>query len=159
MEILEWSKEHLEDKLHGSGLDRGLELDFDNIIIAGHSSGAHVEVEFLKHYCDTVKAQILFSPVDGVDPFGFVQDYCITPGERLNFEMPTLVIPAGLDQVPGSSLPLWPACAPEKLSNLRFWNALNGNAWFINATSYGHIDFLEDDYQAVGDVSISIAII
>ena len=81
MEILQWSREHLEDKLHGSGLDRGLELDFDNIIIAGHSSGAHVEVEFLKHYCDTVKAQILFSPVDGVDPFGLIHDFTITPGQ------------------------------------------------------------------------------
>ena len=81
MEILEWSRENLEDKLHGSGLDRGLELDFDNIIIAGHSSGAHVEVEFLKHYCDTVKAQILFSPVDGVDPFGLIHDFTITPGQ------------------------------------------------------------------------------
>ena len=81
MEILQWSREHLQDKLHGSGLDRGLELDFDNVIIAGHSSGAHVEVEFLKHYCDTVKGQILFSPVDGVDPFGLIHDFAITPGQ------------------------------------------------------------------------------
>lgn len=81
MDILEWSRENLQDKLHDSGLDRGLELDFDNIIIAGHSSGCHVEVEFLKHYCDMVKGQILFSPVDGVDPFGLIHDFTITPGQ------------------------------------------------------------------------------
>ena len=47
----------------------------------GHSSGGHIEVEFLKHYCDLVKGQILFSPVDGVDPFGLIDEYTITPGQ------------------------------------------------------------------------------
>ena len=27
----------------------------------------------------------LLSPVDGLDPFGLVPIYCITPGEMLNF--------------------------------------------------------------------------
>ena len=71
----------MEEKLHGSGLDSGLQLDFDNIIVMGHSSGAHVVVEFLKQHCDLVRGQILFSPVDGVDPFGLIHNFAITPGE------------------------------------------------------------------------------
>ena len=43
----------------------------------------------------------MISPVDGVDPYGFIREYCITPGEKLNFETPTLIISAGLDGVPG----------------------------------------------------------
>ena len=91
----------MEDKLHGSGLDRGLELDLDNKILMGHSSGAHVVVEFLKHHCDMFKGQILFSPVDGVDPFGLIDDFTITPGQCVNYALPTLVLMAGLDGVPG----------------------------------------------------------
>ena len=75
----------MEEKLHGSGLDSGLQLDFDNIIVMGHSSGAHVVVEFLKQHCDLVRGQILFSPVDGVDPFGLIHNFAITPGEVLYF--------------------------------------------------------------------------
>ena len=77
----EWVLEHMEDKLHGSGLDGGLQIDFDNIVMMGHSSGAHVVVEFLKHHCEMVRGQILFSPVDGVDPFGLINNFAITPGE------------------------------------------------------------------------------
>lgn len=79
--VHEWVLEHMEDKLHGSGLDSGLQIDFDNIVMMGHSSGAHVVVEFLKHHCEMVRGQILFSPVDGVDPFGLINNFAITPGE------------------------------------------------------------------------------
>ena len=41
----------------------------------------------------------------------------------------------------------------DETSNLRFWNALNGEAWLINATDYGHgdllIEFLSDDVIGV----------
>ena len=41
----------------------------------------------------------------------------------------------------------------DKVANLRFWNALNGEAWYINATRYGHadllIEFLSDDVIGV----------
>ena len=71
----------MDDKLHDGGLDSGLQLDFDNLMIMGHSSGAHVVVEFLKQHCQLVRGQILFSPVDGVDPFGLIDNFAITPGQ------------------------------------------------------------------------------
>ena len=114
MTVHNWVVENMEDKLHAGGLDRGLELDFDNKIIMGHSSGAHVVVEFLKHHCDMFKGQILFSPVDGVDPFGLIDDFTITPGQYVNYALPTLVLMAGLDGVPGGLAGgLTPACVPE----------------------------------------------
>ena len=39
---------------------------------------------------------------------------------------------------------LVPPCASDELSNLRFWDALNGPAWFNNATSFGHVDFFDE---------------
>ena len=32
-----------------------------------------------------IQSLTLLSPVDGLDPFGLVPIYCITPGEMLNF--------------------------------------------------------------------------
>ena len=41
----------------------------------------------------------------------------------------------------------------DDVSNLRFWDAINGEAWLINATEYGHgdllIEFLSDDVIGV----------
>ena len=55
----------------------------------------------MKLGCHNVKGMSMLSPVDGVDPYGLVQEYCINPGEKLNFETPTLIMTSGLDGVPG----------------------------------------------------------
>ena len=39
-----------------------------------------------------------------------------------------------------------PPCAPTDLSNMRFYDALNGDAWLNNATLYGHVDFMNPDF-------------
>ena len=109
----------------------------------GHSSGNHVSVNYLRLGCHNIKGMVLISPVDGVDPFGFVEDFCIEPGKKLPFSTPTLVITAGFDSVPGYDVGgVVPSCAPPELSNLRFYNALNGQAWLNNATKFGHVDFM-----------------
>ena len=136
MTVHNWVVENMEDKLHAGGLDRGLELDFDNKIIMGHSSGAHVVVEFLKHHCDMFKGQILFSPVDGVDPFGLIDDFTITPGQYVNYALPTLVLMAGLDGVPGGLAGgLTPACVPEGFGKMRFYDAMPSNTVLWNRSN------------------------
>jgi len=145
--VQEWIEDNLEGKLHGDNINAGMHIDNDDVFLMGHSSGSHVIVEYLKHHCNKVKGQILFSPVDGLDPFGLVELFAITPGEYLNYEVPTLVIMAGLDNQPGFNIGnLVPACAPDDLSNTRFYNAMPGNTWFVNATAYGHGDCLDEFY-------------
>ncbi|XP_050709242.1 uncharacterized protein LOC126995274 [Eriocheir sinensis] len=112
--VLTWAEEHLEEKLHAKGLDEGVHLDLNNTVLSGHSAGAHVMVEYFKIGCGNIRAQVLFSPVDGVDPIGLIPEFCITPGEYLNFGLPTLHLMVGFDNVPApSGFP----CAPDDLCN------------------------------------------
>ena len=54
---------------------------------------------------------------------------------------------AGLDGEPGSLAgDLTPACVPEGLGNMRFYDALPGPTWMINATDYGHGDVIDEFY-------------
>lgn len=145
-DVMAWVEAHLADKLASEGNGAGLVLDPRTIFLMSHSAGGHVAVEYNKHHCADVKGQILMSPVDGFDPFGLVDLFAITPGEYLNFAVPTLVLSAGLDNVPGTDAlgGLVPPCGPEELANTRFYDAMPGNAWLLNATDYGHGDCLED---------------
>ena len=54
---------------------------------------------------------------------------------------------AGLDGVPGNLAgDLTPACVPEGLGNMRFYDAMPSKTWMINATKYGHGDVLDEFY-------------
>ena len=143
-----WAKENLLQKLLSDGFDSGLQLDFSTIFVMGHSSGNHITINYLKLGCHNVKGMVLLNPVDGVDPFGFVNDFCIVPGEKLPFSVPTLIMTAGYDSVPGFNLigDIVPPCAPEELSNMRFYEASNGPLWLNNATLFGHVDFMDPEW-------------
>ncbi len=41
----------------------------------------------------------------------------------------------------------FPPCAPDKLSNLRFYNALRAPKWLLNFTDYGHADMLDPFFR------------
>ncbi|XP_071542574.1 uncharacterized protein [Panulirus ornatus] len=148
--VLEWAEEHLEKRLHNSGVEDSVHLDLENLVLGGHSAGNHILVEYLKGTCGKVKGQVFISPVDGADPFGLLPIYCINPRQSLNYITPTLHLAAGLDSLPGFS---GIACAPEDLSNDRFYQALDPSSqrWSINATEFGHADFLDPPFaEAVG---------
>jgi len=112
--------------------------DFDKLLLSGHSAGNHVTCSFLRDSCGNQKAKgvVMMDPVDGYDPFGFIKTYCTTPGQKLNFDVPALLVRTGLD--PKVSLGV--ACAPDKISNQRFFDAWSGPIWMANATKYGHLD-------------------
>ena len=146
VKIDQWVQTHLvQDLINDFGFDPYFSIDVNTTFLLGHSSGAHIITNFMKLGCRNVKGISMWSPVDGVDPFGLWEDFCITPGEKLNFETPILLLTAGLDGIPGISNTggIVPACAPDELSNLRFWDAFNGRAWLNNATVYGHTDFFD----------------
>lgn len=149
-DVITWVEDNLETKLYHAGFPAEFTIDKDNIFLAGHSAGNHVLVGNLKNHCGKVKGEILMSPVDGVDPFGLIDDYVITPGELLCYDTPTLVLTCGLDELPGVNIgDFVPACAPHDLSNKRFYEALAGPTWYVNATAYGHADFLDPAFQAI----------
>jgi len=147
-DVMAWVENHLKDKLEEDGIGGGVSFDHRTLFLISHSAGGHVAVEYLKHHCGDVKGQILLSPVDGFDPFGLINMFAITPGQYLNFNLPTLVLMCGLDAVSGIDWAggLMPACAPVELSNTRFYDAMPGNAWLLNATEYGHGDTLDQFY-------------
>ena len=88
------------------------------------------------------KGLVLMDPVDGYDPYGIVtSENLIKPGQRLNFTIPTLLTRSGLD--PKRANPFYPPCAPDNMSNDRFFYALRGPTWLLNATKFGHVDCLD----------------
>merc|ERR1712100_227025 len=86
----------------------------------------------------------MIDPVDGVDPFGIVKsEDLITPGKKVNFSVPALLLDNGLDPKGVKAFPTV-ACMPIKLGSPRWYNAWRGPIWRINATAYGHVDCLDD---------------
>ena len=80
-------------------------IDHHNSFIGGHSAGCHVPVAQLQAHCLNFRGQILLSPVDGADPLGYIPIAVITPGEKVNYTIPTLQMVVGLDPVPGNFPP------------------------------------------------------
>lgn len=117
------------------------------------------------------KGQILLNPVDGGYDFSSMTPYfVITPGEKVNFTVPTLEISAGYDTIPSSKQGIIRnyaarsrnidcagtsgyACAPEEFTGKRFYDAMTGPTWFINATAYGHGDFLDPAWELVIEIT------
>jgi len=149
--VLDWARTHLDPRSETNyGIHPGVVIDFDTMFMAGQSSGNHVAVNYLalrqNNDCSKIHGLIMMSPVDGVDPYGIIGDTCIDPPNKLNFQIPSLIISGGLDSVPGVDGlgNLFPACAPEDLSNDRFYDALTGPTILVNTTEYGHIDCFDD---------------
>jgi len=134
---LDW----LEESFDTLGLTAS--ADFEKLILSGHSAGNHVTCDFLTNSCGNHKAAgvVMMDPVDGYDPFGFVKNYCTTPGQKLSFDIPALLLRTGLDPVVKTLV----ACAPDRISNQRFFHAWSGPIWMANATKYGSIVCASDD--------------
>lgn len=128
------------DWLEGAFPTLGLNAsaDFDKLVLSGHSAGNHVTCSLLTDSCGNNKAQgvVMMDPVDGYDPIGIIKNYCTTPGEKLSFDVPALLLRTGLDP----KVKLGVACAPDRISNQRFFDAWSGPIWMANATKYGHLD-------------------
>eukprot|EP00095_Tigriopus_kingsejongensis_P012448 maker-scaffold89_size390429-snap-gene-2.24 protein:Tk12448 transcript:maker-scaffold89_size390429-snap-gene-2.24-mRNA-1 annotation:"hypothetical protein DAPPUDRAFT_307488" len=148
-----WVEENLISSLVTDGLDTELGIDFSTEFVMGHSAGSHVICEYMKATCGNVQGMIMMSPVDGVDELGLIKQFCVVPPEQVNFDVPTLIIPAGLDSIPGvePSRGLTYPCAPEDLSNERFFDGMTGVTWMVNVTDYGHADVLEPELVGIVD--------
>jgi len=141
---LDW----LEQAIPSMGLKAT--ADFDKLILSGHSAGNHVTCDLLADSCGNHKAKgvVMMDPVDGYDPFGIVKNYCTTPGQKLGFDTPALLVRTGLDP----KVKVMVACAPDRISNQRFFDAWSGPIWMANATKYGHLDVNNDGTGKMGSV-------
>ena len=115
--------------------------------------------------------------MDGSYPFDETASYAITPGQKVNYTVPTVQLVTGFDPiisgyhliqsifVAGLSCDLFfyidvsgGACAPEKLSGPRFFDAMTGPTWYINTTAFGHGDILDAPYEQIVEVYSSFII-
>ncbi|CAF0760439.1 unnamed protein product [Rotaria sp. Silwood1] len=110
-----------------------------------HSSAAHPLGQYLNTTCGPVKLIIMMNPVDGIDPFGFVQDFVTHPPTPLPFRTPALIISNGLDNIP--AFKEGPPCAPNNISNDRWYRSLYGPTFLVNLTNYGHADNLDEPFH------------
>jgi pimeloyl-ACP methyl ester carboxylesterase len=147
-DIMEWSAAgHLQEALKDAGVSAV--ADLERVAVMGQSAGNHVVGQGLTDGCSLAKAAVMIDPVDGFDPFGVIQKQnLITPGEKLKFTIPSLLLDNELDPK-GKNL-LFPACAPAKLGAPRWFDAVAGPVWNVNASSYGHVDCLNDLIIAAG---------
>jgi len=79
--------------------------DLSRVAVMGQSAGNHVVGQGLTDGCSIAKAQVMIDPVDGFDPFGMVHsEDLITPGEKLSYSIPTLLLDNELDPKKKNSL-------------------------------------------------------
>lgn len=143
---IEWTLENLQNLFNSKETpalikNRVFPINED-VCLMGHSASGHTVVSYLNETCELITSLVLFDPVDGYDPFGFIKQFITHPPKQLPFVIPTLIIRSELDPIPKSAI--LPACAPDALSNERFYNSLPGPTWMLNFTHYGHGDFLDD---------------
>jgi len=138
--VLEWAQAgHLKTLMKAQGLAATPDIEKRSVVM-GHSAGNHIIGQALEDRCSLARAWVLLDPVDGYDPYRMVtsQDL-IRPGHKLNFSIPSLILDSGLDPRPSGH---GPACDPPVIGTPRWFPALRGPVWNVNATAYGHIDCL-----------------
>merc|ERR1712039_194160 len=149
VDILSWAK---NGSLKQEMVKKGLTAtpDLDSTVVMAQSAGNHIVGQALADNCMYAKAFVMIDPVDGFDPFGVVhtQDL-ITPGKKLNFTIPALILDNGLDPQGVRAFKSVP-CMPLQLGSPRWYNAWAGPIWHVNATAYGHVDCLDDAMISVG---------
>ncbi|XP_057366130.1 uncharacterized protein LOC130686987 [Daphnia carinata] len=148
---VEFVETRLESNLHKQeGYVSDFHVDYLHSFLSGHSAGTHVAVLQFQKNCMNYQGLILIDAVDGNSPIPEnVTLTVIAPGQKVNFTVPTLQIVTGLDHVIGV---YGLACAPEELSGKRFFDAMTGPTWYVNATAYGHIDLMDPGYNDLNDV-------
>jgi len=62
----------------------GVTPNLDRLGFLSHSSAAHPLGQYLNTTCGSLKLVIMMDPVDGIDPFGIIQDF-ITRREKENY--------------------------------------------------------------------------
>ncbi|KAJ4826891.1 hypothetical protein Tsubulata_044188 [Turnera subulata] len=131
--------------------------DLHKFAVAGHSRGGYAAFALaLGHAKTPLKVKI--SALAGVDPVAGtsikdqlepkILDYVAS---SMNLTIPVTVIGSGLgDQ---SVFPMSPACAPDGVNHKEFFYECKPPCSHFVATDYGHMDFLNDQLNLIGDLA------
>ena len=148
---IDWMKSgNLDAMMQSSGF--AVSPDLTKLVLGGHSAGGHTVTQLISDGCNGISALILMDPVDGLAPwadFDHISEYAsvIHPPKKVDFVIPLLHLDNKWDPfVSMPQYPNYPSCAPEAMSNDRFFNAWRGPAWQINATYFGHMDSINAGY-------------
>uniref|UniRef100_A0A6B2LCZ1 Chlorophyllase n=1 Tax=Arcella intermedia TaxID=1963864 RepID=A0A6B2LCZ1_9EUKA len=125
-------------------LPAGVGGDINGSLVGmGHSAGGKIIVKTLLEECTLLRAAILHSPVDGLDPWGWINDYVLDPPNLVNFSVPVLLMGTGLESLPGREF--LPPCGPPDRNFNKFFSCMRPDMYFLEALDFGHADFLDDE--------------
>lgn len=134
--VADWASVHL-DRIAGVATDpvgRGL---------AGHSRGGKVA------WLAASLAPERFRALAGVDPMdGTLGGWTRVINGPFSFELPSLIIGAGLGSLPAKVPGV--VCAPEGENHERFYAASPSPTWHAIVPEGGHADILNDDLSGCG---------
>jgi hypothetical protein len=149
-DLLEWAGQgNLAAEFQAQGITAVPDVA-NRAAVMAQSAGNHVVGQALVDGCSIAKAMVMIDPVDGLDPFGIVQSQnLITPGEKLSFNIPALHLDNYLDPAGGLA---GVSCSPASLSGPRWFDAMQGPIWNVNATKYGHVDCLNGAVGTIGGI-------
>jgi hypothetical protein len=71
---------------------KGVIPNLEHLAFLSHSSGAHPLGQYLNTTCGPIKLIIMMNPVDGIDPFGIVQDFITRMKKEFNFTLLCLIL-------------------------------------------------------------------
>jgi chlorophyllase len=141
--VLKWIQSNLESKLESE--EKKAKPDLSKLALVGHSRGGKVVFGIMGTNATIPKVSTIIGldPVDG-DPRGVqTNPHVLTFQENtLNVTVPTLIVGTRRGS---KNWPLFPPCAPKKVSHNEFYKDLIEPVYhFVVAKEYGHMDFLDD---------------
>ncbi|CAN0898429.1 CLH1 [Linum grandiflorum] len=123
--------------------------DFDHLAIGGHSRGGKSAFALALGYARRPDDDFTISALVGIDPVaGGSKDSRTNPKiltyqpESFNLTMPVAVIGSGLGNQ--SAFFGFPACAPNEVSHVEFYNECRAPKSHVVPAEFGHMDIVDD---------------
>ncbi|CAN0898430.1 CLH1 [Linum grandiflorum] len=123
--------------------------DFDHLAIGGHSRGGKSAFALALGYARRPDDDFTITALVGIDPVaGGSKDSRTNPKiltyqpESFNLTMPVAVIGSGLGNQ--SAFFGFPACAPNEVSHVEFYNECRAPKSHVVPAEFGHMDIVDD---------------
>ncbi|GAB4851040.1 Chlorophyllase-2 [Ancistrocladus abbreviatus] len=146
--LIEWLPRGLLAVLPGN-----IRPNIAKLALSGHSRGG--KAAFALALKKVAASPVKISALIGIDPVDGMDKGKQTPPPVLTYvphsfdldHMPVMVIGSGLGSVKRN--PLFPACAPEGVNHVDFYDECQSPAWYFVVKDYGHLDMLDDDTKGM----------